>query len=260
MPEIRASVVELRGITRSTQGQGGQFQFDDFRNKRGFDFRMDMGFAEPEVVFSNPRYEERVKIARLVKAYGKALSELLAVGSADTMNPLFVSIAKNLQGLPRLPDDAKAMLQGLGEAAGPIAVLGVDAERLEYLREIVPRFDPAIQKVAKLIVEDFTTLEENTLGKYETAVNSAGLAVKEASGIAKTAAERAAVVNSAYRVSRHRDRAVELSTQLPEAAASMAKAHKALVEALSGRAFSFEDLKQFASEAERFYKLIHVFM
>lgn len=265
-PEIEASVLELRALQRSLPGAASEANFGQSVKQGAFDYEIEgKGFRSPDTVFSPGDIEARVALANLLKSYGDALSGLMGEASPEALAPAFANVAKTAQSLPGLSDGAKKSVAGVLEAAGPVAALAADAKRLGYLRDIVPRFDPVIREAAALIAADYASArgadgtrdrQLDVLRAYDSAVDRTGSLLGQAGAAARAYDERAAVLSAARSVQRHRNRAQELGRLVPGAAASMAKAHGALVEALADKGFSFTDINQFADEAKAVHALV----
>jgi hypothetical protein len=231
-----------------------------------FDYEIEgKGFRSPDTVFSPGDIEARVKLANLLKSYGDALSGLMGEASPEALGLALANVAKTAQSVPGLSDSAKESVAGVLDAAGPVAALVADAKRLEYLKNIVPRFDPVIREAAALIASDYASArgddgvrdrQLDVLRAYDSAVDRTGSLLSQAGTVAKTYDERAAVLSAVRSVQRHRYRTQELSRLVPGAATSMAKAHSVLVQALADKSVSFNDINQFADEAKAVYALV----
>lgn len=242
-PDIRNAVIEMNILSRSLPGEGAE------RNFRTYGFKGLDGPLQPEDL------ERPVKLAGLLKQYGASLEALMAVGSADEIKPIFDSLAGNLKSFPGMGAEAKAALDRVPAAGTSLVSLAAEEQKRKLLRDIVPKFDPAIRTAASLLADEFSSSVQFAAA-YGNALNRLDTTVRQASEGAVSPAERVAVMSAAELVLKHREKLAALQKSVPDAAASMAKAHTALVAAMEESRFSFDALFTFAQQAETVYGVI----
>ncbi|MBP2315304.1 hypothetical protein [Azospirillum soli] len=254
LPQMRNGIMEMQAASLALPGarSSSDFAARKFTN-------LDRNLDQDDLT-------RPMQLALALRSYGQGLVDLVGDGNPDAVKQHMSSIGDNLAKLPGFAEDGDRIKAVAGKA-GPVASLAVENVKRDAVIDIVRAFAPTVDKAADLLAGEFRVSGNTSLAAYESAARGLDISLRDAFDTINAPNRRASMpasdrwlfVNADRMHRNHKAHIATLDQTGGETAAKLKKAHAALLAAVEDRAYSIEDIRQFAREVQTLYALVRAF-